>query len=64
MPKSKIHRARLTGVRLDYKGSTGCGGGMASAEILGGLAAAALWFPRRVVRIFRWRTALKEGSAE
>lgn len=45
-------------------GQTGCAGGMASAGILGGLAAAALWLPRRVIETFRRRPALREGSAE
>jgi len=45
-------------------GQPGCAGGMASAGILGGLAAAALRLPRRLVGILRRRPALKEGSAE
>jgi len=45
-------------------GQPGCAGGSAGAAILGGLAAAALWLPRRLAGIFRRWSTVKEGSAE
>lgn len=45
-------------------GQPGCAGGLAVPAVLGGLAAAALWLPRRIVGIFRRRPTVKEGSAE
>jgi hypothetical protein len=43
-------------------GQPGCGGGAISAGILGGLAAAALWLPRRLIRAFRNRCGSKEHT--
>jgi hypothetical protein len=43
-------------------GQPGCGGGAASAGILGGLAAAVLWLPRRIIRALRNRPGSKEQA--
>jgi len=43
-------------------GQPGCAGGAISAGILGGLAAAALWLPRRLIRALRNRCGSKEHA--
>jgi hypothetical protein len=43
-------------------GQPGCGGSAISAGVLGGVAAAVLWLPRRLIRAFRNRCGGKEHT--